>query len=176
MRLAEEASRQDQGPGTTRTTALTLRPTDRGGWIEGVAVRSQSEFLRKGRVARGLMVVVFEVAAEARLATTALEGAGFPQHHHTVFAGDAILREHERIRSRWSFLWQVAGALIGDLEARDRYLAYATANRSALWIRLPDGTQANRVLRILSGFRWLHMWYRGQGAQYDFRISLPVLG
>jgi hypothetical protein len=156
-------------------TGNPSRPLPAGPWLRADARRnrlgphdpSQVEELFRGRVPRGSMVVMLEDAAEAEHARSALEAARFPDRDLVVHPAQQILRAHEAFLARRRLPQKLVGLLADDAEVRDRYLAYARGGRPALWVKTAKDAEANRALRLLADYRWLHVWYRGHDGHYD---------
>ena len=110
------------------------------------------------RVARafepqGFLVLIFEDAAEAGLAKAALQDAGFAEGDLRVYSGEQILADHDRYLAQRSLTQRVVGALTDDRGTIELYFGYAREGRAALWVRVPDRSDANRALRHLADQR-----------------------
>jgi len=66
---------------------------------------------------------------------------------------------------------KAVGSVADDAEGRELYLGYAREDRCALWLRLPDETDAPQALRVLADHQYLHTRYYGSERQSDFHIS-----
>ena len=65
---------------------------------------------------------------------------------------------------------RVVGALTDDRGTIELYFGYAREGRAALWVRVPDRSDANRALRHLADHEVLHLRYYGHYSQEDIHL------
>jgi hypothetical protein len=118
----------------------------------------------------GYLVVILADVDEGERAEAALVAAGFASRDVKVYPGAQIVENFERYASRRTMTDKVVGSVVDDVEARDRYLAYARGGASALWLRLPDEAEASKALRVLADCRYLHARHYGAEKETDYRI------
>ena len=122
---------------------------------------------------QGYLVVMLSDEDEAQRAETALVESGFASHDIKLYTGEQILATYHEIYKRQRDLAdKVVGAVTDDIEGRNLYLDCARADRSALWIRIPESL-VPKALRVLADRDYLHTRYYGAGSETDYHISDP---
>jgi hypothetical protein len=117
----------------------------------------------------GCLVLILEDTAEAALAKAALHDAGFVEGDLRIYSSDQILADRDRYLAQRSVTQQV-GALTDDRGTIELYFGYAREGRAALWVRVPDRSDANRALRHLADHEVLHLRYYGHYSQEDIHL------
>ena len=119
---------------------------------------------------QGFLVLILEDTAEAGLAQAALHDAGFVEGDLRVYSSEQILADHDRYLAQRSVTQRVVGALTDDRGTIELYFGYAREGRAALWVRVPDRSDANRALRHLADHEVLHLRYYGHYSQEDIHL------
>jgi hypothetical protein len=166
---ARPRRRADTRRNRERLLAAARDANDMRGWTNRLRPHDPSQVVElfRGHVPRGSMVVMLEDGAEAEHARSALKAARFPDRDLVVYPAQQILRAHEAFLARRRLPQKLVGLLADDADVRDRYLGYARSGRSALWVKAANDAEANRALRVLADYRWLHVWYRNHDSQYE---------
>jgi hypothetical protein len=119
----------------------------------------------------GYLVVIMADVEEAQRAEAALARAGFALMDIKLYTGRQILENQEVYIGRRSLMTKLIAAVVEDVKGQELYLAYARADRCAMWVRLPDEGRVAKALRVLADFRCLHARYYRDDGQDDYRIS-----
>ena len=100
-----------------------------------------------------------------------LADAGFAETDLRVYTSQQILDSWERFQAERSLAQRVAGAITDDPDTIELYFGYAREGRAALWVRVPDKANADRVVRGLADHQVLHFRHYGHGSQQDLHIG-----
>jgi hypothetical protein len=119
---------------------------------------------------QGFLVAILEDADQAEQAKATLAEAGFAESDLRVYTSRQILDSWERFQAERSLAQRVVGAVTDDPDTIEQYFGYARAGRSALWVRVPDKADADRVVRALADHQVLHFRRYGRGRQDDLHI------
>jgi hypothetical protein len=120
---------------------------------------------------QGFLVAILEGADQAEQAKTTLAEAGFAERDLRVFTSQEILDSWQRFQVERSLAQRVAGAVTDDPDTIEQYFGYARQGRSALWVHVPDDTDAKRAVRALADHRVLHFRHYGHGSQQDLHMG-----
>ena len=118
---------------------------------------------------QGFLVAILEDDGQAEEARVALAEAGFAERDLRVHTSQQILDNWERFQAEASLAQRVVGA-VTDPDTIERYLGYARAGRSALWVHVPDDGDAKRAVRALADHQVLHFRHYGHDRQDDIHI------
>jgi len=119
---------------------------------------------------QGFLVAILEDAQRAEQARAALAEAGFADRDLRVYTSQEILGSWERFRAERSLAQRVVGAVTDDPDTIEQYFGYAREGRAALWVHVPDDTDADRAVRVLADHPVLHIRHYGHGSQEDIHI------
>jgi hypothetical protein len=115
--------------------------------------------------------VILASSEEAQRAETALVAEGVAPRDVKLYAGKEILDNHEEHMKRRGAASKMVGSMTDDVEGRELYLGYAREDRSAMWVRIPDGDDVPKALRVLADHDYLHTRYYGAEQQTEFNVS-----
>jgi hypothetical protein len=118
----------------------------------------------------GFLVLILEDSGEAALAQAALHDAGFAEGDLRVYSSEQILADHDRYLAQRSATERVVGAVTDDRGTIELYFGYAREGRAALWVGIPDRSDANRALRHLADCEELHLRYYGYYSEEDIHL------
>jgi hypothetical protein len=96
--------------------------------------------------------------------------AGFAETDLRVYASQQILDSWERFQAERSLAQRVVGAVTDDPDTIELYFGYARDGCSAVWVRVPDDTDAKRAVRVLADHPVLHIRHYGHDTQQDLHI------
>jgi hypothetical protein len=119
---------------------------------------------------QGFLVAILEDADQAEQAKAALQQAGFADRDLRVYTSQQILDSWERFQTQRSLTQRVVGAVTDDPATIELYFGYAHQGRSALWVHVPDDTNAKRAVRLLADHQVLHFRHYGHDTQQDLHI------
>ena len=120
---------------------------------------------------QGFLVAILDDADQAEQAKATLADAGFAETDLRVYTSQQILDSWERFQAERSLAQRVAGAITDDPDTIELYFGYAREGRAALWVRVPDKANADRVVRGLADHQVLHFRHYGHGSQQDLHIG-----
>ena len=116
-----------------------------------------------------LIILVASDAAAERAADT-LREVGFTDDNLRRYTSEQILAYDEAFRSARGLKGRVVGALVDDADSMAQYVAYARDGAAALWIRVDDRDQANRLIRHLADAEIMYLWFHGTSGLETIRI------
>jgi hypothetical protein len=119
---------------------------------------------------QGFLVAILEDADQAEQARAALGEAGFAETDLRVYTSRQILDSWERFLAERSLAQRAVGAVTDDPDTIELYFGYARQGRSALWVHVPDDTDADRAVRGLADHQVLHFRHYGHNSQQDLHI------
>ena len=119
----------------------------------------------------GFLVAIVEDSEQAERAKAALIGAGFADCDLRIYTDRQMLDDWERFKAERGVAQRVVGALTDDQETIELYFGYARDGRSALWVHVPDKSDANRAVRCLADHNVLYLRYYGHDSQTDIHIQ-----
>ena len=88
---------------------------------------------------------------------------GFADDALRTYTSEQMLAFDKAFRSSHGLVDRALRSLLNDREAVAQYLAYARNGRCALWIRVAERDDANRVIRTLVDHDLVHAWFHGHG-------------
>jgi hypothetical protein len=113
-------------------------------------------------VLEGVLIAVLADDAAAAHARETLLAAGFGAQDLRLYTGAQIVAYDDEFRANRTLTGRVVGAVVDDRDAMGRYVEYGRAGRAALWVRVPEREDANRVVRRLADEDTVHIWYHGR--------------
>jgi hypothetical protein len=113
-------------------------------------------------VLEGVLVAVLRDGDAAEHARQALAARGVADDDLRLYTAEQIVAYDEEFRATRSFTGRVVGAVADDRDAMTRYVEHGRAGRAALWVRVPEREDANRVVRHLADEDTVHIWYHGR--------------
>ena len=116
------------------------------------------------------LVAILEDASRAEDAAAALREAGFVDEDLRIYTSEQILEDRKRFLEQRSVPGRLVGAITDDPETIELYYGYAREGRSALWVHVPEESDAQRVFRCLADRDYLHIRHYGHGGQRDFHM------
>ena len=119
----------------------------------------------------GYLVVILSDADEAQRAESSLVSHGFASRDVQLYTGKQILENYEVYLGRRNVTDKVVGSVVDDSEGKKLYLAYASEDRCAMWVRIPDEDDVPKALRLLADNDYVHTRYYGSERQTDFNVS-----
>ena len=119
----------------------------------------------------GFLVAILNNTEACERARTALLEAGFSDGDLRIYTSQQILEDHEIFLKTRSKTRRVVGALTDDQSTIDLYFGYAKEGRGALWIHVPEKSDANRATRCLIDQDVLHYRYFGRNEELDIHVG-----
>ena len=116
-----------------------------------------------------LIVLVATDEAAERAAGT-LRGLGFTDDNLRLYSSEQILAYDEAFRSARGLTGRVVGALVDDSDSMAEYVTYARNGAAALWIRVADRDEANRLIRHLADAEIVYLWFHGTSGLETMRL------
>src|SRR5215207_7376540 len=110
---------------------------------------------------QGFLVAILQDADQAEQAKATLAQAGFAERDLRIYTSQQILDDHERFLAQRTVARRVVGAVTDDLDTIELYFGYARDGCSALWVHVPEETDAKRAIRGLADHQVLHIRYYG---------------
>jgi len=120
---------------------------------------------------QGFLVAILQDADQAEQAKATLAQAGFAERDLRIYTSQQILDDHERFLAQRTVARRVVGAVTDDLDTIELYFGYARDGCSALWVHVPEETDAKRAIRGLADHQVLHIRYYGHDRQDDLHIG-----
>jgi hypothetical protein len=120
---------------------------------------------------KGFLVAIFRNDAAGMAARADLEADGFASEDLRLYSSKEMLDDHERYLGKRSMARRLVGALTEDQSDIELYFAYAHEGRSALWIHVPEKSEAFRAMRYVTSHQLLHFRYLG----HDSDEVVPAL-
>lgn len=97
--------------------------------------------------------------------------AGFSESDLRIYTSQEILEDHEVFLATRSRTRRAVGALTDDQATIDLYFGYAREGRGALWLQVPEKSDANRATRYLVDQDVLHYRYFGRKEELDIHMG-----
>src|SRR5688572_10258955 len=91
---------------------------------------------------QGFLILIFDGTAEAGEAKGALQEAGFVEEDLRIYASEQILADHDRYMAQRATTAPVVGTPTDDRGTIELYFGYAQQGRAALWVRVPNRSDA----------------------------------
>jgi len=120
---------------------------------------------------QGFLVAILQDADQAEQAKATLAQAGFAGRDVRIYTSQQILDDHERFLAQRTVARRVVGAVTDDPDTIELYFGYAREGCSALWVDVPEETDAERAIRALADHQVLHIRYYGHDRQDDLHIG-----
>jgi hypothetical protein len=106
--------------------------------------------------------VLVAIVADLDGAERSLRSAGYTDECLRTYSSEQIVASDEAFRSERGPLDRAIGLVVDDREAMSEYVQYGRDGRSALWVRVTDRDDANRVVRHLLDDDLIHVWFHGE--------------
>jgi hypothetical protein len=128
----------------------------------------------------GYLAVLFEDPEEAQRAQRGLQLRGVPEGDLRLYDGKEILRIAARLQRERSTLAKAINEIVIDHQAEQRWLGTARAGGSLLFLYAPSKEHANRMVGLLSDYRYGSLDYFGEHGveviERDVRLDPPGQG
>jgi hypothetical protein len=119
----------------------------------------------------GVLVAMVRDTEAAAAAVEILRGLGISDRSIRCYPSDQIVSFDSEFRSKRNLAQRVVGAFVDDTTAMEQYLEYARGGAGAVWVAVPDRSDADRVVRALSDVDVTHVWYHGRGRAETLRVG-----
>ena len=115
--------------------------------------------------------VLIAIVADPAEAERALREAGFTDERLRAYSSEQMLTYDAQFRASRGLVDRAIGTVVDDRGAMADYVDHAREGRGALWVRVTDRQDANRVIRRLADHGLVHVWFHGRDGVEVLRVD-----